>query len=300
MSATGDPVGGAVGGAPFVERLTAAVDRYGPLCVGLDPHPELLERWQLPVTVDGLERFTETVVTAMAGHVAVVKPQVAFFEPFGSAGIAVLERAIAALRAAGTIVIADAKRGDVGSTMAGYARAWLLPDSPLHSDAMTASPYLGFHSLDPAIEAATVAGGAVFVLARNSNPEARQLQSAILPDDDGRIDGSRPTVAQHIVDRAAALDAEAPSPVIGLVVGATGDDATYPELAGFPGPVLAPGLGAQGAGVADIARRFADVRGVVLPAASRSVLAAGPAPADLTAAAERLRDELADATAAAR
>lgn len=284
------------GSGTFVGRLSAAVDRYGPLCVGLDPHPELLERWQLEVSVEGLERFTSTVVSAMAGTVAVVKPQVAFFEPFGSAGIAILERAIAELRAAGTIVIADVKRGDVGSTMAGYARAWLGSDSPLRSDAMTASPYLGFHSLDPAIEAATAAGGGIFVLARNSNPEATQLQSAILPDDDGRIDGSRPTVAQHIVDRAAAIDAEAATPVIGLVIGATGDDATHPELAGFPGPILAPGLGAQGATPADIARRFADVRGIVLPAASRSILAAGPAPGDLTAAAERLRDELADAT----
>ncbi|WP_066903776.1 orotidine-5'-phosphate decarboxylase [Millisia brevis] len=288
------------GPEPFVDRLGAAVERLGPLCVGLDPHPALLERWGLPVTVDGLERFAETVVAATAGQVAVVKPQVAFFEPFGSAGLAVLERVIARLRESGTLVIADVKRGDVGSTMAGYARAWLGPESPLYSDAMTASPYLGFHSLDPAIDAATAAGGAVFVLARNSNPEATQLQSAVLPDDDGRVDGSRPTIAQHIVDRAAALDAEAPAPVIGLVVGATGDDATHPELAGFPGPVLAPGLGAQGATAADIARRFANVRGTVLPAASRSVLAAGPAVADVTAAALRLRDELADATARAR
>src|SRR5690606_40933842 len=117
-------------------------------------------------------------VEAFADTVAIVKPQVAFFEAFGSAGFAVLERTIAALRESGTLVLADAKRGDIGSTMDAYARAWLADDSPLVSDAVTVSPYLGFGSLEPAIDLATRSDRGVFVLAATSNPEGAQVQTA--------------------------------------------------------------------------------------------------------------------------
>ncbi|MGB3664669.1 orotidine-5'-phosphate decarboxylase, partial [Mycolicibacter algericus] len=153
--------------AGFGARLAAATTARGPLCLGIDPHPELLADWGLPATADGLAAFSDTCVTAFAGF-AVVKPQVAFFEAYGSAGYLVLERTIAALREAGVLVLADAKRGDIGSTMAAYAAAW-AGESPLAADAVTASPYLGFGSLRPLLDTAAAHRRGVFVLAATSN-----------------------------------------------------------------------------------------------------------------------------------
>ncbi|MFZ0832441.1 MAG: orotidine-5'-phosphate decarboxylase, partial [Mycobacterium sp.] len=193
----------------FGARLADATSRRGPLCLGIDPHPELLDAWDLPGDHDGLARFSAICVEAFADF-AVVKPQVAFFEAHGANGYAVLERTIHALRQAGVLVLADAKRGDIGSTMAAYAAAW-AGDSPLAADAVTASPYLGFGSLLPLLDAAAARQRGVFVLAATSNPEGAEVQRA-------RTDGR--TVAQAIVDAAAARNREAPGSV-GVVVGAT-------------------------------------------------------------------------------
>ena len=171
----------------FGDRLTAAIASRGPLCLGIDPHPELLRAWGLGVDAEGLARFSDICVQAFGGF-AVVKPQVAFFEAYGSAGYAVLENTIAALRDAGVLVLADAKRGDIGSTMAAYAAAW-AGESPLTSDAVTASPYLGFGSLQPLLDVALAHGRGVFVLAATSNPEGASVQRA---DAQGR------TVAQSL------------------------------------------------------------------------------------------------------
>ena len=181
-------------GQTFSRRLVEAGREYGRLCVGIDPHAALLEQWGLEDTVEGLRAFAETCVEAFAGHAAVVKPQVAFFERFGSAGFAVLEDTLAQLRASGTLVIADAKRGDIGSTMAGYAASWLSPGAPLEADALTVTPYLGVGSLDPAIDLAAQHGKGVFVMAANSNPEAVALQT-------GTIDGKM--LSQRMVDECA-------------------------------------------------------------------------------------------------
>lgn len=269
----------------FGQRLTAAVSERGPLCPGIDPHPELLRAWGLSADADGLAAFSDICVTAFAGF-AMVKPQVAFFEAYGSAGFAVLERTMAALREAGVLVLADAKRGDIGSTMAAYAAAW-AGDSPLAADAVTASPYLGFGSLQPLLDTAAAHGRGVFVLAATSNPEGASVQRAMA--------GSR-TVAQSVVDdvasvnRSAANQATGPSTgSVGVVVGATVTD--LPDLSALGGPVLVPGVGAQG-GRADALGGFGGAR-LVLPTVSREVLRAGPAVADLRAAAERLRDEVA-------
>ena len=270
----------------FGARLAAAVAAHGPLCAGIDPHPGLLAEWGLTDDADGLERFAMTCVEAFAGHVAVVKPQSAFFERHGSRGVAVLERVLAALAPSPTIALLDAKRGDVGSTMDGYADAYLAVGAPLAADAVTLSPYLGFGSLAPALDAAADAGRGVFVLARTSNPEGAEVQLAEFA---GR------STAQAVVDGAAARNAGAePLGAVGVVVGATMEHGL--DLSALGGAVLAPGLGAQGACPADIAARFAGVRGIVLPAASRSVLAAGPQVADVRAAALALRDELAALT----
>src|ERR1700728_4684536 len=196
----------------FGARLADAMSRRGPLCLGIDPHPELLQAWGLPVGPDGLAAFCESCVQAFADF-AVVKPQVAFFETYGAAGYAVLERTIAGLRDVGVLVLADAKRGDIGSTMAAYAAAW-AGESPLSSDAVTASPYLGFGSLQPLLDTAAAHDRGVFVLAATSNSEGASVQRADA--------GGRP-VAQVIIDEAAAANhAMGPGPgSVGVVVGAT-------------------------------------------------------------------------------
>ncbi|OHU92883.1 orotidine-5'-phosphate decarboxylase, partial [Mycobacterium talmoniae] len=209
----------------FGARLAAATARRGPLCLGIDPHPELLQAWGLPATADGLAAFCETCVAAYADF-AVVKPQVAFFESYGAAGYSVLESTIAALRAAGVLVLADAKRGDIGSTMAAYAAAW-LGDSPLSADAVTASPYLGFGALRPLLDVAAANQRGVFVLAATSNPEGASVQ---------RADAGGRSVAQAIVDAAAAANrAVRPDPgFVGVVVGATLTE--VPDLSALGGP----------------------------------------------------------------
>ncbi|GAA3875112.1 orotidine-5'-phosphate decarboxylase [Saccharothrix violaceirubra] len=268
----------------FGARLHRAIAERGPLCVGIDPHPGLLDAWGLPRDVSGLERFALTAAEALGDTVAVVKPQSAFFEAYGSKGVAVLERAIAELRAAGALVLLDVKRGDIGSTMAAYAAAYLTDGSPLAADAVTVSPYLGFGSLAPAVEAATASGRGVFALALTSNPEGASVQRATAAD--GR------SVAQAVVDEAAALNAGVePLGDVGLVVGATLAELGV-DLSDLRGPVLAPGFGAQGATVADLRRLFgADLSGV-LPTTSRDVLKHGPGAATLRSAVARVRDSL--------
>ncbi|MDI3315094.1 MAG: orotidine-5'-phosphate decarboxylase [Mycobacterium sp.] len=267
----------------FGARLADAMTRRGPLCLGIDPHPQLLRAWRLPATPAGLAAFCDICVQAYSGF-AVVKPQVAFFEAYGAAGYAVLERTIAALRDAGVLVLADAKRGDIGSTMAAYAAAW-AGDSPLAADAVTASPYLGFGSLRPLLQTAAAHGRGVFVLAATSNPEAAGVQRAAV---DGR------TVAQWIVDQAAAVNREAgPEPgYVGVVVGATlaRDPGGVPDVSALGGPVLVPGIGAQGGRVEALAGLGGAAPGQLLPAVARAVLRAGPDVTRLRAAAERLRD----------
>ncbi|BBX22414.1 orotidine 5'-phosphate decarboxylase [Mycolicibacter terrae] len=266
----------------FGTRLAEATAARGPLCLGIDPHPELLSAWGLPSTPDGLAAFSETCVAAFAGF-AVVKPQVAFFESYGSAGYAVLERTIAALREAGVLVLADAKRGDIGSTMAAYAAAW-AGESPLAADAVTASPYLGFGSLQPLLDTAAAHRRGVFVLAATSNPEGAGVQRA-------QAAGGR-TVAQSIVDAAAEANRAGPGPgSIGVVVGATLRE--VPDLSALGGPVLLPGIGTQGGRPEGLAGLGGAASGTLLPAVSREVLRAGPGVAGLREAAERLRDAVA-------
>jgi orotidine-5'-phosphate decarboxylase len=272
---------------PFGHRLVTAIDKRGPLCVGVDPHPGLLESWGLPATVSGLERFAMTVVEALGPRVAVLKPQSAFFESYGSAGVAVLEKVIAASRDAGALLLLDAKRGDIGSTMAAYAAAYLTGGSPLAADALTVSPYLGFGSLTPALDVALAEGRGLFVLALTSNPEGRQVQHAVASDGP-----SDKTVAQSIVDQVGAVNAgDYPIGSIGLVVGAT-IGKTGVDLSNVNGPILAPGLGAQGATAADLKLVFADAHGALLPTTSRQVLGAGPTVAGLRDAAQRTVDEV--------
>lgn len=275
--------------AGFGARLAAAVADRGPLCVGIDPHPGLLEAWGLPDDADGLERFALAAVDALAGHIAVLKPQSAFFERHGSRGIAVLERVLSRTRDGGALVLLDVKRGDIGSTMTAYAQAYLDDGAPLAADAVTLSPYLGTGALAPALELAGRTGRGAFVLALTSNPEGAAVQRARTPD--GRRDGC--SVAQQVVDAVAAANAGAsPQGHVGIVAGATAGSAEL-DLGALNGPVLAPGVGAQGAAVADLPRLFGPAVRYVLPATSRDVLRHGPDPTALAGAALRVRDEAA-------
>lgn len=263
----------------FGARLRRAIDERGPLCVGIDPHAALLAGWGLGEDVAGLARFTETVIEALGDRVAVFKPQSAFYERFGSRGIAVLESNIRQLRAAGALVVLDAKRGDIGSTVSGYAAAYLDPASPLCVDAITATPYLGVGALAPMFETAAAYGGGVFVLALTSNPEGAAVQRARTAD--GR------TVAQSVIDEISLLNTGVrPLGSIGVVVGAT-LGATGHDLSRLNGPVLVPGLGAQGGTPAGLRALVGDGLPTVLPSYSREVLGRGPSMTGLRDAAER-------------
>jgi len=274
----------------FGARLRVAMDELGPLCAGIDPHPGLLAHWGLDETVHGLETFAMTCVEAFAGTVAIVKPQSAFFERFGSAGVAVLERTLTGLRKAGTLSLLDVKRGDIGSTMTAYAHAYLSQDSPLRADAITVSPFLGFESLRPALDLAQQSGRGLFVLALTSNPEGAQVQHAVR---DGRA------VAAGIVDGVTTSNAaDAVAGVlgsVGLVVGATVGEAVQNlglDLAAANAPLLAPGVGAQGATADDLRTVFGAALGNVLASSSREILGAGPDGAALKAAARHTARQL--------
>jgi orotidine-5'-phosphate decarboxylase len=269
---------------PFGARLRRAMDERGPLCVGIDPHASLLTEWGLDDDVAGLERFSRTVVEALSDRVALFKPQSAFFERFGSRGVAVLEKTVQEARAAGALVLMDAKRGDIGSTMAAYAEAFLHKGSPLFSDALTVSPYLGYGSLSPAIALARESGAGLFVLALTSNPEGGEVQHAVRAD--GRNVGA--TMLGHLAVENAD---EEPLGSFGAVVGATLGDLSSYDL-DINGPLLAPGVGAQGATPADLPRVFGAAIRNVVPNVSRGLLRHGPDAGALRASADRFAEEI--------
>ena len=258
----------------FGERARAALEAHGPLCVGIDPHAALLDAWGLPQSGDGVREVGLRTVDAAAGRVGAVKPQVSFFERFGSAGFAALEEVIAAARTAGLLVIADAKRGDIGTTMDAYAAAWFTPGSPLEADALTVSPYLGVGVLGGTFELAERHGKGTFVLAATSNPEAAGVQRARTASGD-TVSAS---VIAEVSARNAAATAEGEWGSHGFVVGATVDWADA-GIAPFspPAPILGPGFGTQGAGPADLRVRYGQAAAQVFASESRSILASGAA-----------------------
>ena len=262
----------------FGDRLAAVVADRGRLCVGIDPHAHLLAEWDLPDSAAGAREFGLAVVEAATGRAGAVKPQVAFFERFGSAGYAALEEVIAAARAAGLLVIADAKRGDIGTSVAAYGEAWLTPGSPLEADAMTISAFQGVGSIAEPMRLAERNGKGLFVLAATSNPEAAALQQAVVAT--GPRAGM--TVARAIIEDVHAFNQVQPPHAlgtVGLVLGATLDLGAYgidisssrtPAL-----PVLAPGFGHQGADVKDIDRVYGAFAPGVIVSESRGLLSAG-------------------------
>ncbi len=258
----------------FGERVRATIEEHGRLCVGIDPHEHLLAQWDLDVSARGARELGLRVVAAAAGRVGVVKPQVSFFERWGSVGFAALEEVLAAARAAGLIVIADAKRGDIGTTMDAYARAWLAPGSPLQVDALTVNPYLGVGSLSEAVDFAHTHDRGLFVLAATSNPQAAGLQSAAT---DAGLTVAGAVVAEASLENMARRTGDEWGS-IGFVIGATVDRSAMglSEALAPPAPILAPGFGAQGASLSDLGAIFGALAPLVLANASRSILAAGP------------------------
>lgn len=269
---------------PFGTRLWQAMAERGPLCPGIDPHASLLAAWGLDDTPEGCEKFAMTAVEALAPVSSSIKPQSAFFERHGSRGVAVLERVIATAREAGCLVILDVKRGDIGTTAQAYADAYLDPRSPLASDAITASPYLGFGSLQPMIDTATRHGGGVFALALTSNPEAPRFQHARTSEGG--------TVAGEVLAGLRAANAGAdPLGSFGAVVGAT--IGSTDEDLDIAGPLLVPGIGAQGGTADDVRRIFGSAVRNVVPTSTREILSAGPDAGALRDAVARANDEFA-------
>jgi orotidine-5'-phosphate decarboxylase len=256
--------------------------------VGIDPHPSVLTSWGLTPDAGGLERCARGMIEALGSTVPVFKPQSAFFEAYGAAGIAVLERTLADVKATGALCILDVKRGDIGSTMDAYAAAYLSDGSPLAADAITLSPYLGFATLDGAIELADRGGRGVYVLALTSNPEGPQIQQA-------RSANGR-SVGQLIVNEAARRNAVRRGPgatlgPVGIVVGAT-IGRTGTDFSALNGSILSPGIGAQGGSAADIPAVFGEASRFVLPSSSREVMSAGPTHAALQRAATQVLGEM--------
>ncbi|SDS66857.1 orotidine-5'-phosphate decarboxylase [Microterricola viridarii] len=263
----------------FGDKLGAVFDRSGHLCVGIDPHAWILDQWGLEDSAEGAREFGLRVVEAAWNRAGIVKPQVSFFERHGSAGYAALERVITEARAAGILVIADAKRGDIGSTQQAYGEAWLRPGSPLESDAVTLSPYLGLGSLQSSLELAEAAGKGVFVLAATSNPEAAGLQTARVAETERTVAASMLAgVAQWNGSRKDQSERRFGS--VGVVLGATLELAKFgininEEPVGPAVPVLAPGFGHQGAEVSETRRLFGALTPGVIVSESRGLLSAG-------------------------
>ena len=268
---------------PFQQRFVALARERSPLCVGIDPSADSLRGWGLPDDVEGLRTFCGRMVEVCAPLVACAKPQCAFFERHGAAGMAVLRQTVEGLRDHGALVIIDAKRGDIDSTAAAYGDAYLGPHSPFGGDAMTLSAYLGFGSLAPIVERARSEGAGLFVVVRSSNPEGTELQHARMPD--GR------SVAEQLADQITAantVDGAAEIGPIGAVVGATMGAETGDLAARLPNSLLlVPGIGAQGATIDDVRRNFGVHYSRVIPSVSRAIAGAGPKTGDLRREVER-------------
>jgi orotidine-5'-phosphate decarboxylase len=273
---------------PFQKRFVVLAAERSPLCVGIDPSAESLDGWGLADDLEGLRTFCERMVEACAPLTAIVKPQAAFFERHGPAGMEVLRQTVEGIKSHGALAIIDAKRDDIGSTAVAYGDAFLGPRSPFGGDAMTLSAYLGLGSLAPIFDIAKREAAGVFVLVRSSNPEGSELQQARLPD--GR------SVAEHVADQITARNrADEPNGLgfIGAVLGATQGREAADLADRLPNSLLlVPGIGAQGATIGDVRRDFGRHFSRVIPSMSRGIARAGPAAVDLKRAVEREIAEL--------
>lgn len=269
----------------FAARFATARDRHGPLAIGADPHGQVLSKWGLTDDADGLERFTDIVLSAAADTVGLIKPQSAFYERHGWRGIRALTRLAETARAEGLLVILDVKRGDVGSTNGAYAAAYLGDGAPIQADAITVHPYLGLAAMGEFVNRAHQAAACLLIVTRSSNPEGRAIQSATT--------APGMTVDQRLLADIGALNARLAPGRLGPVGAVIGPGQVEPrlDLATANALFLAPGVGAQGGTLADVAATFSACPDRVMPSASRSLLAAGPRVTALRDAAARLNAE---------
>jgi orotidine-5'-phosphate decarboxylase len=252
-------------GADFHSRFSRLADQRSPFCLGIDPTSEVLKAWGVADSIDGLSAFCDKLVAICGSKLAMVKPQSAYFERFGAPGIGTLKKLTQSFQQAGTLVLIDAKRGDIGSTNEAYARTYFGDDSYFKADATTVSPYLGFDALRPIYNAAAASNAGVFVVTASSNPEGAELQTAKLE--------SGLSVAESIAEKIAAFNATH-GKVLGAVVGATRTDATPEFLARFSGALLlCPGIGAQGATYEGVKGLFKGC--AIVPTSARAVLMLG-------------------------
>lgn len=267
----------------FGERLVKTFATSGQLCVGMDPSVEQLKEWGLAESSAGAEQFCMQIIDSCSGEIGLLKPQVSFFEQFGSEGFAALERVLVRASEAGFIVIADAKRGDIGTTMDGYARAWLSTEGPFVADAVTVSPYLGAESLDPTIAFASSNSKGVFILAATSNPEGKVLQSS--------VSENQRSIASNVASYAAGFNKKSLG-TVGLVIGAQANliDMAIETKKLVHTPILAPGFGAQGAKLSNARSIFGELAEVTIFSVSRSV--AGESPVGLRDRVQSARAEL--------
>ena len=273
---------------PFADRFEAIADRRSPLTVGIDPAPETLAAWDLPYNAEGVRVFGLEMVEALGDLVGVFKPQIAFFERFGWQGLKAAAEVIGHARSTDALVIADIKRMDIGHTIEAYAGAWIGDDAGTPADAITLGAYMGSGSLKPVVKRAAEHGAGLFVVVRSSNPDGIVLQTA--RQEDGR------QVAEALADDLTAFNqgnlGKSGNGPCGAVVGATLDDADA-VLERLPTSlILAPGIGAQGATMADLRSRFGKAAAKrTLPNVSRQVAHAGPSRKALREIVERLADE---------
>lgn len=261
----------------FGAKLQSAFEDQGQLCIGIDPHPELLEAWGLEDDVSGLEYFSRALLEQCIGRVGIIKPQVAFFERFGAKGFAVLEDICSKATDSKLLVILDAKRGDIDSTMRAYFDAWLGQAAPFQSDALTVSPFLGFESLMPTLSACLERGKGIFALTATSNSGSSHIQKASI---------SGVSVARSIWDQLEVNNAVTAGPnsslgSFGAVIGATlnlqsfGLGDVFSGTSGIATPILAPGFGAQGAKLSETRSIFGGATNRVVHTVSRSVCDSG-------------------------
>ncbi len=286
----------------FPDRLEAAVVRCGnPVLVGLDPRADMLppgflqegDAQQPEKTAAAYEQFCREIIDVVAPRVAAVKPQAAFFEELGPAGMTVLGRIIRYAQEQGLLVILDGKRNDIGTTAAAYARGWLGRENPWSADALTVSPYLGDDSLQPFVDAAAAEMAGLFVLVKTSNPGGRMIQDLV-------ADG-KPVylhVAEYVERLAATTAGGGQYGAVGAVVGAT-----YPaQLAELRAVMphtwfLVPGYGSQGGTAADVAAAFdADGRGAIINNSRGIIFAHATKPYKERFPADRWQDAVAAAT----
>jgi orotidine-5'-phosphate decarboxylase len=276
---------------PFADRFEALAAARSPLCVGIDPAPETLQVWNLPASAEGVRVFGLEMVEAVGDIVGVFKPQIAFYERWGWQGMKAVDEVIRHVRSADALALADVKRMDIGHTLEAYAAAWIGPDAGTPVDAITLGAYMGSGSLKPVVERAVAHGAGLFVVVRSSNPDGIALQNARHED--------RRTVAEALADDLSAFNARALNGAgvgpVGAVVGATLDDAEDVLDRLRASLILAPGIGAQGATMADMKSRFGKTAARrALPTVSRQVAHAGPSRKAIREIVLKLRDEAFD------